>query len=175
MKIQSTRFGTLEIDEKKVLNFPYGLLGMENSKRYTLLHEENNVVSNIAAPTEPRELQHIVHYLQSLDDPDLTLPVVDPSIFGFDYDMTLTDQDSRMIEVRGGDYIAVMLIVSKYPQEAYHSDMPVFKNVSANINAPLLINTRSRIGIQVVLPTLSYDVVFRQRAEQQVANVSARP
>ena len=160
MKIHSTRFGHLEIDDKKILTFPEGLLGLENLKRYTLLHEENHVVSDINLPKEPRETEHIVHYLQSLDDPDLTFPLVDPSLFGFDYDLTLPEEDTRLLQVTAGDYVAVMLIVSKYPENEYRSDKPVFNNISANINGPLLINTRSRIGMQKVLPNLRYNVVF---------------
>ena len=170
MKINSTRFGHLEIDDKRILTFPQGLLGLEGLTRYTLLHEENHVVSDINQPREPREFEHIVHYLQSIDDPELTFPLVDPSVFGFDYDLTLTDDDSRILQVTGGDYVAVMLIVSKYPEDAYRSDKPVYNNISANINGPLIINTRSRIGMQKVLPNIKYNVIFHaeEAAEQRM-------
>ena len=40
MKINSTVFGTQEINPEEVLTFPQGIPGFENSTRFKLFHEE---------------------------------------------------------------------------------------------------------------------------------------
>ncbi len=171
--IESTRFGALEVDNDKMLTFPNGLIGFENCKRFAILHEDHGAPgrSGDGQKRELREEKHIVHYLQSLDDPDLSLPVVDPVMFGFNYDMTLTTEDLDALRVKGGDYVAVLLIVSKYPADRYREDLAICQNISANISGPIVINTRSRIGMQKVLEGLTYNVTIQER--QKLGTVSA--
>lgn len=161
--VESTRFGAIEIDDQAVLNFPNGLLGLENCKRFTLLHEDLTEGGHGNGHGRGlREDRHTVHLLQSLDDPDVTLPVVDPVMFGFDYDLTLTPDESSAMDIRGGDTVAVLLVVSKYPEDRYDEGLLPRQNINANISGPILINTRSRIGTQKVLTNLKYNVTFQQ-------------
>ena len=45
MKLETTRFGTLDIEEKQILEFPDGLYGFEKETRFTLLPFNPNVES----------------------------------------------------------------------------------------------------------------------------------
>ncbi len=175
MSIESTRFGTLEIDQDKLLNFPNGLAGFEKDRRFVILHEDGVPPRGDGSGQERRlrEEEHVVHYLQCADDPDLTIPVVDPAIFGFDYDMTLTTDDLNLLEVKDGDFVAVLLGVSKYPRERYNENLPPRQNISANISGPILINTRSRIGMQKILVGLAYTMTFKE--VEKLGTVSAAP
>ena len=55
MKIESPRFGTLEVEPSRIIEFPKGLVGFENCRRFSLFHAEGG---------EPTYF-----ILQSLDDP----------------------------------------------------------------------------------------------------------
>lgn len=142
MKIHSTRFGTHEIDPESILTFPRGMLGFENSTRYKLFHEDKE--------------QPVVHWLQSLDNPDLAFSVVDPARFGLNYEISLTDEEVGLLQVESADDIAVMLIAYK-PQ----LDEIAGTSVSANINGPVILNTRTRLGLQKVLVGLKADVTLK--------------
>ena len=64
MQVRTTRFGTVEIAEDRVICFPKGLLGFSEFRKYCLL--------------EPAE-DSAFFWLQSLDDPSLAFVVTDPS------------------------------------------------------------------------------------------------
>lgn len=142
MKIHSTRFGTQEINPDDVLTFPLGILGFENCTRYKLFHEDKE--------------QPVVHWLQSIDDPDVAFSVVDPARFGLNYEIALTDEEVAMLKAENESDIAVMLIAYK-PQ----ADVVFGANVSANINGPIIINTRDRLGLQKTLVGLKADITLK--------------
>jgi flagellar assembly factor FliW len=138
MKIESPRFGTLEVDPAKTLEFPRGLLGFEDCKRYTLL--------------EPQSEEAKYFILQSLDDPALAFHVADPSLFGFTYEISLSDEDAAEIQLADPAEAAVAVILSK-PNDA--------ARLSANLQAPLIINMTSRRGIQHVFAKLDYALTLK--------------
>jgi flagellar assembly factor FliW len=141
MKINSTRFGTHEIDPESILTFPQGIPGFENCTRFKLFHED--------------KAQPVVHWLQSIDDPNVSFSVVDPAKFGLNYEITLSDEEVKQLSVENTGDIAVMLIAYK-PQAGTAG-----ANVSANINGPILLNTRMRLGMQKVLVGLEADVTLK--------------
>lgn len=127
MKIQTTRFGELEIDSKDMITFPRGILGFEGLTRYCLIRPESNLPFG---------------YLQSLDDPDLTFVVVDPQSFWPDYRVEVEPPEVADLEISNPEDVAVLAIVT-IPQDA--------RKMTANLQGPLLINTANRKAKQVVL------------------------
>jgi flagellar assembly factor FliW len=142
MKIQFTHFGMHEIDPESILTFPLGIAGFENLTRYKLFHEEKE--------------QPIVYWLQAIDDPDVAFSVVDPAQFGLYYDITLTDEETALLQVESENDIAVMLIAYKQNSDTAGSD-----NVRANINGPVIINARTRLGMQKVLVELKANITLK--------------
>ncbi|HEX8961744.1 MAG TPA: flagellar assembly protein FliW [Rhodocyclaceae bacterium] len=138
MKIESPRFGTLEVDPSSIIEFPRGLLGFEDCKRYTLL--------------EPQSEEAKYFILQSIDDPALAFHVADPSLFGFTYEISLSDEETAEIGLKDPSEAAVAVILSK-PHET--------SRISANLQAPLIINHASRRGLQHVFARLDYAVTLK--------------
>ena len=68
MKLETTRFGTLDIEEKQILEFPDGLYGFEKETRFTLLPFNPNVES-------PME------WMQSILSPHLAFVITDPHLY----------------------------------------------------------------------------------------------
>jgi flagellar assembly factor FliW len=138
MKIESPRFGTLDVDLDKVIEFPRGLPGFEDCRRFTLL--------------SPSETDPKFFILQSLDDPAVAFHVTDPARFGFSYEITLTDEESAELQLDDPSQAVVVVMLSK-PDEA--------SAVTANLNSPLVINLETRRGLQHLFARLSYDVVLK--------------
>lgn len=128
MKVQTYLFGEVEVDAEKVITFPNGVVAFENNKRFMLVHEDNQ--------QEPSSFT-----LQSLDDPAVAFQVVDPVTVGFHYELKLTDAESALLQNPAQQDVAVMLILFK-PEE----DTPA--GIGANIRAPLILNTKARVGLQ---------------------------
>jgi flagellar assembly factor FliW len=78
LTVQSTRFGTLEIEPEAVLAFPRGLIGLGGS-RYALLTTD---------PESP------FSWLHSVEDPDLALPVTRPAQFFPGYEVVVSDAEA---------------------------------------------------------------------------------
>lgn len=135
INIDSPRFGSLEVEPSRVIEFPVGLPGFEDCKRFTLFHPEDGT--------------HRYFILQSLDDPAVAFHIADPALFGFNYDIDLTDDEAKLIELGDPGQIAVVVILMKGD-----GNFPL----RANLNAPLVLNLESRRGLQHVFSKLNYDV-----------------
>ena len=140
IEIESTRFGTLLVDEQRVIQFPNGLLGFPDHKRFALIQtgEEN-----------------YFFWLQSVDEPNLAFVVTDPAIFFKGYDVPLRDEtrlELRLDEAEGPRsaegpaadgaerFVQVFVICNK-----------VDEWLTGNLLGPLVVNAQNRLGQQVVL------------------------
>lgn len=144
MKIDSARFGELEVNPETILTFPNGLSGFENCTRYQLLHEVDK-----EGP--------VVFYMQSLDDPAVTFSIVDPTLFGFNYELTLSDEDVALLQAESPNELAVVLIV--YKPQGGESD------VAANINGPLVLNPGKKLGLQKVMLGPQCNITLRDGSQ----------
>ena len=144
MKIDSPSFGSLEIENNKIIEFPQGLPGFEDCKHFTLL--EGN-----AAP-------QAVAYLQSVEQPELAFSVTTPDLLGLHYEFELSEEEIRLLKVERPEDIAVMVILREDRSEQRRANDLPFK---ANLTAPLVLNAQSRLGLQKVIARLGCDVTLR--------------
>ena len=145
MKFHSTQFGMQEVDPESILTFPNGIPGFEGSTRYKLFHDD-------------QEQQVVVHWLQSIDEPDVAFALVDPAVFGLNYEFTLTDEEVQLLKMESVEDIAVLLMAYKPEPDAASK-----ANINANINGPIVLNMRTRLGMQKVLVGLEADVTLKSK------------
>jgi flagellar assembly factor FliW len=125
MHVRTTRFGTVEIAEDRVITFPKGILGFADYRRFCLL--------------EPAE-DSAFFWLQSLDDPTLAFVVTDPSFFVPDYSVPVRQDQMGDLGLARLEDAQVFVIVNKVDQ-----------TLTGNLQGPLVINTLTRAGEQLVL------------------------
>lgn len=135
MNIESPRFGTLTVEPGKIIEFPEGLAGFEDHKRFSLFHPEEG------------DVKYFI--LQSLDDPALAFHIVDPAQLGFNFEIELSDSETALLKLGDPGDAAVAVILSKDEAKS---------QLRANVNAPLIINTRERRGLQHIFAQLNYAV-----------------
>lgn len=135
MKIESTAFGTQISDPETRIVFPLGIPGFEESRTFQLFHQD---------------IDDVIGYLQSIEDPDLTLSVFSPENLNIYYEFTLTDEEQALLELERIEDVALLLMA--YRQTA-DEEAGTLQNsrVNANFMAPLVINLRRRLGLQKVL------------------------
>ncbi|HET8754813.1 MAG TPA: flagellar assembly protein FliW [Solirubrobacteraceae bacterium] len=109
--VESSRFGTLEIEAGAIIEFPAGLIGLGGRRWAVVTKDDDGAFS----------------WLHSLDDPALALPVTNPWAFFADYEVALSDADSARFE---SDQVAVWVTVRAGAELA---------DFSANLRAPILI------------------------------------
>lgn len=125
MEIQTTRFGSMDVNEERVIEFPKGLLGFPEHRRFALIQagEEN-----------------YFFWLQSVDEPSLAFVVTDPSIFFKDYAFALKDETREEIALADTSFAQVFVICNK-----------VGEWLTGNLQGPLVVNAQNRMATQVVL------------------------
>jgi flagellar assembly factor FliW len=119
--VESSRFGTLEIEAGAIIEFPAGLIGL-GGRRWA-------VVKN--------DPESAFQWLHSLDDASLALPVTNPWEFFADYAVDLSDADSERFA--DADNVAVWVTVRAGTELA---------DFSANLRAPIVIANGQ--GYQVI-------------------------
>jgi flagellar assembly factor FliW len=144
MKLTSPALGEIEVDENRVIEFPNGLVGLPHLRRFVLVHEEND------SGATPK-----VFLLQSVDEPEMTFSVVPPDTLGVRYEIDLKDEEVALLQAQSPDDLVLAVIVRRSDEQ------PESHGLTANFMGPLLINTRTRRGMQKVLERLNCDVVIR--------------
>ena len=129
--IDSTRFGTIEVADEAVLEFPNGLIGLGGT-RYTLLAREES------AP---------FLWLHSVDDSSLAIPVTNPGLFFANYEVEISDSEAARIGI--SDAADAQVYVTVRAAEA-------IEEFRANLRAPILVvGTR---GHQVINEAKGFSV-----------------
>jgi flagellar assembly factor FliW len=112
---QSVRFGTVEVAEEDVLEFPKGLIGLDGD-RWTLLDRNPG--------TEFR-------WLHNVEDAALALPVVPPAAFFAGFRLQVAEQDLQEAGISDLASARVYVTVRATPDP---------RETTANLRAPLVIH-----------------------------------
>ena len=135
MKVETSRFGTLDISEQEIVRFPEGLYGFEKETEFTLLPFNPNVES-------PME------WMQSLKSTHLAFVITDPYLYLPDYKLKLSEEDKKRVEL-GEDAPFLTRAIVTIPEN--------YSEMTANLIAPLVINKDKGIAKQFVLTNMDYD------------------
>ena len=145
MKIESPSYGSLEVDADKLIEFPAGLPGFEDCKRFTLIE-----VDSLKAPA--------IAILQSADQPDVAFSVSIPENLGLHYEFNLTPAEEDLLRAKKAEDIVILLILRR---DDSPSRRPTDSPLKANLMAPLVINAATRRGLQKVIGSIGCDITLR--------------
>lgn len=129
VEFQSKIFGRLEIDENEVFDFPAGILGFPERKKFFFLKIIND------------NLPFQVEVMHSFDADNLAFLVTDPSYIFPTYTILASPKDLEEIKVKDISDVALRVILR----------VEKGGKMTANFIAPIVINTRDRIGKHLVL------------------------
>ncbi|TYO95527.1 flagellar assembly protein FliW [Desulfallas thermosapovorans] len=138
MKVQTTRFGTVEIDEGKIIAFPKGIPGFEQLRRFFILPVEGN---------------ENIRWLQAVDEPAVALLVIDPFVYFKGYSCDVPDHIAKELGIKEPAEALVLATVTVPPGNPAAT--------TANLLAPIVINTRLHKGRQVILSGSPYTTKHR--------------
>ncbi|WP_035382817.1 flagellar assembly protein FliW [Ferriphaselus sp. R-1] len=134
MKLTLPRFGSQEVSfsQDSIIEFPNGLPGFEDCKRFKLLHRDDG--------HEPR-----VFWLQSIDEPEVVFSITDPSQIKLSYNVKLSDEEADTLRVDENDDICLAVMLSHPLGESGEVAMD---KVAALTRSPIAINITKRRAIQ---------------------------
>jgi flagellar assembly factor FliW len=134
MLVESSRFGSFEVDASRSLSFDDSLLGFPDSTTYVVVEVEDTPYV----------------WLQSGDEPDVAFLVTSPFLFFPDYDIELPEQARDALGVNDPSQIEVLALLTVHRM----GDAPVA--ITANLLGPIVVNVESRKAAQVVLDRSGY-------------------
>ncbi len=137
MKLNTVRFGEVDIDESRIFNFAMPLIGFDDRTKFVII--------------EPNQ-DALFKWLQSVDDPALAFPIISVSALNFDYTIDIPDNVVEALNITNIESLLVMNITS-IPQ-----DDP--KGTTINLLAPVIFNLDTQTAGQVVLSGSGYDISY---------------
>ena len=121
--LQSQRFGTIERPEESMLEFSGGIFGFELSRRWLLLGDSAHGA---------------LYWLQSVDQTELSFPVVEPRELIHDYALKLNARQLGAPWLQDETSLLVFAALT-----------PMDDRMALNLREPLVIHTGLRQGRQV--------------------------
>ncbi|KPK95654.1 hypothetical protein AMJ80_04365 [bacterium SM23_31] len=125
--VKNLQLGTLTIDSDKISTFPEGLIGFEELTRFAIIDLEEY---------EPFQ------WLLSIDDPDITFPIISPILVIDDYNPEISRAEAYNLGEFEDEDLLMYAIVTIRPE---------MRLVTANLKGPVIINHKQRLGQQIVL------------------------
>lgn len=143
-KINTLRFGELEIEEQDVVRFADGIPAFEDEHEFVVL---------------PYEEGTPYMFLQSMATPELAFLMTDPFVFFPDYSFELDDENMEKLAINSMDDVLVCTLIS-IPRSGV-ADM------TTNLLAPVVINRHTMQAKQIVLEKTQYTTKHRLFPEKK--------
>lgn len=139
MVAQTRLFGEVMIEDDKVLEFPNGIIGIEDKHKFAIIYDVE------------RGENTSIRWLQSMEDPYLALPVIEPFSFLEEYNPIIEDALLESIDnPRDEDIIVLLTLIIS-------SDVT---KVTANLKAPIVINSVTCKGAQLIVENPEYEAKY---------------
>jgi flagellar assembly factor FliW len=132
--IKTGRFGPITVGEDETIRIPQGVLGFPEYTQFCLV--------------DPGD-ETLILWLQSLDNPEIAFPLLEPKIFRPDYAARLSASELRELKLENINQSAVFSILT-IPTDV--------TQMTANLKAPLVINLKEKLAKQVVLQENEYSI-----------------
>jgi flagellar assembly factor FliW len=126
-KVNTTRFGEIEVDNQNVITLDDGLIGFPEYKRWLMMEHD---------PDSPFK------WFQSLEEGAIAFVMLDPQMIDKTYHAEITPKQAEEIALDHQDdaVLAVIITMPSNPQ-----------NMTANFKAPIVFNLKNRKAKQIIL------------------------
>ncbi len=131
MKADTRLFGKIDIEEDKIIHMQTGMIGFPDLKNFALIYD-----------MEKEKKDSSIMWFQSMDEPQIAFPVMQPNGLKSDYNPTVNDEMLQPLGKLKETNIYVLTTVTATADK---------RNASINLKAPIIINTDTNKGCQVIV------------------------
>jgi len=139
MVAETKFFGKIDIEDDKIIEFPMGIIGFENLKKFALIYDSE------------KEKRSKISWLQSMEEPLMVLPVINPIDITEEYTPIIEDELTKTIG-DPADADILILVTMSIPSD--------LTKMTANLKAPIIINTVNRQAMQVIAENEDYLIKY---------------
>lgn len=145
MNLKTKSFGEIEIEKDKIIYFSEGIPAFEEEKEFIILLNEDK--------------ENPLHWLQSVNNPDLSFIILNPFEIFSDYDILLPQIAINKLKIEKEEDVRVYTIVV-IPED--------ITKMTTNLLGPIVINTKEKLGKQIILDDERYTTkhfIFSQESK----------
>ena len=129
MTIETRLFGTVTIEDEKLIVFPDWIIGFPYMKKFVLIRDEENEEAAIM-------------WLQSMEEPQFAMPVVEPHLVVKGYNPVVDDE--HLLPLGGlKEENTYSLVTITVPAK--------IEKMTANLKAPIVINMENNRAVQLIV------------------------
>jgi flagellar assembly factor FliW len=143
MKLETTRFGAVDVEAELILTFTQPIIGFPEHRRFVFI---------------PVPEGSGVKWLQSVESGELAFLVMNPRAVVADYRVELCESELAELAAESADCLDVYTLVV-VPQDR--------SLVRTNLKAPILVNPEHRLAKQTILERSDYPVQYLLARGQQ--------
>lgn len=140
MKANTRLFGEIDIEEDKIIRMEGGMIGFPELTAFTLIYDE-----------EKEQKDSSIMWFQSMDEPDIAFPVIHPNELKPDYKPTVNAEMLKPLGELTQENLYILTTITVPPE---------IENMAINLKAPLIINTDTKKGCQLIIED-DYPVKFK--------------
>ncbi len=139
MKVTTRVFGDIDIADDKIIHFQGGIVGFPDLTDFALIHDAE------------KDGNTPIRWMQSLQEPNFAMPVMDPLAVCPDYNPVVEDELLKSIGELHPDSVLVLVTLT-VPKDV--------KQMSVNLQAPFVINADEKKACQIIVDSDKYPVRF---------------
>ena len=137
-KVYTSRFGEIEVDEKKIVHFRNGIPAFEDEHEFIIL---------------PYEEESPYYFMQSLRSPDLAFVLTIPFLFFPEYTFEVEEDTVQELGITNSSQVFYYTMIT-IPGGR-------IRDMTSNLVAPIVINSDNMQAKQVVLEKSNYTTKHR--------------
>lgn len=137
-KVDTVRFGEIDVEEDKIVYFEQGIPAFEDEHEFIVI---------------PYDAESPYYFMQSLSTPDLAFLLTVPFVFFPEYEFELDDTSLKELGIKRQEEVLLYVLITIPGGKV--------KDMTANLMAPVVINTTNMHARQVVLERSGYTTRHR--------------
>ena len=137
MKVKTTRFGEIDVPDDTLITFPEGVIGFKEARGFVIFDCGD---------------QGLFKWLQSTEIPELAFVICEAHLIVPQYQVVIGQKEKELLQLDDPEDAAVclILVIPEDPQET-----------TGNLLGPIVMNSKSRIGMQMVLVNPDYSTRYK--------------
>ena len=136
--VNTVRFGEIEVEEEKVVHFKEGIPAFEDEHEFLII---------------PYDEESPYYFMQSLQTPELAFLITTPFIFFPDYVIEIDDETLDELKIKNQEDVMLYSLIT-IPNGSV-------RYMTANLLAPVVINTENMQAKQIVMEKTRYTTKHR--------------
>ena len=130
MQAKTRLFGTIDISDDKIIVLESGMIGFPDMRHFALIFDAE------------KKSGGKIKWLQSMDEPEMAFPVMDPTFIKKDYNPSINEEILKPLGKLTEENTFVLTTVT-VPRE--------LEKMSINLKAPIIINSETNKGAQIIV------------------------